>query len=125
MPNLANLYNRLSQYGNTFDRWVRNPRMGNVIATNPKAGQTFANLSRKLGNAASMSAPITANTVTDILAPYGSNLEGNVDLSNGVGGMLRSGLGGELAQMFEQLSRASKRPSADDGLLILPRMFRE
>lgn len=125
MSNLANLYNRLSQFGNTFNRWVKNPRMGNVIATNPKAGQTFANLSRKLGNAASMSAPISANTVTDILEPYGSNLNGTVDVSNGVGGILRSGLGGELAQMFEQLSRASKRPSTDDGLLMIPRMFRE
>jgi hypothetical protein len=99
--------------------------MGDVLATNPKAGQTFANLSRKLGNAASMSAPITADTVTDVLAPYGSNLKGIVDVSNGVGGILRSGLGGEIAQMFEQLSRASKRPSTDDGLLMIPRIFRE
>lgn len=102
MANLKNLFNNLSAFGNTTSRWLSNPRLMQKLVTDPSIGSTFANISRRLGNAASLASPLTKNSNSAISISNGG------DFATAFG---RLGLGGDLAAVFDALSSFAKIPA--------------
>lgn len=123
MANLKNLFNNLSALGNTASRWMRNPRLLQKLTTDPSIGSTFANVSRRLGNAASLASPIT----NDFSSDFTPTSAGDIATTLG-----RLGVGGNLAAMFDAFSNFAKLPASaqsDDAFYsvidsVIPRMLR-
>lgn len=90
---LAKLHRRLSQYDAATSRITPE-----LLAAHPELGSKFANLTRRLGNEASLKMPITAQTGVNVDASVPSNA-------------LRSGLGGTLAGIFDDASTVVKNPN--------------
>lgn len=102
---LAKLHRRLSQYDSAVNRVT--PEM---LQKHPELGNKFANLTRRLGNEASLKMPLTnANAPTSTILP------------TSVG--LRAGAGGNIAGIFEDASTMLKHPdmfkNGDDAVEYL------
>lgn len=90
---LAKLHRRLSQYDNAASRITPE-----IMQKHPELGSKFANLTRRLGNEASLKMPFTNATHPTSATALPSEA-------------LRAGLGGNLAGIFEDGSKLVKNPN--------------
>jgi hypothetical protein len=94
MADLTNLFRRLSQYNNIVGKYFDGDNMGGLLDKtigNRSLGTSLANVTRRLGNDASLLAPLSDAT-------HSGDAVGLPEL-------LRAGTGNSLAQLFETVSR--------------------
>lgn len=106
MADLNNLFRRLSQYNNIVGKYLDDgnsaSRLLDKMTGNPSLGTSLANVTRRLGNEASLLAPLSDATYSG----------GDV----GIPELLRAGTGSYLAQLFETFSRHPRNGNPDNLL---------